>query len=119
MAAGDEELHDLGAFASEGSPSRGGSGILLEAADPLTGKVEIDLGELALGGGMDGIGIIADDYAIFAFDEDLTPDGEESFVEVGAIVFFLDHLTKKVTPYLAPNDSAPLLSSCGCKTGAL
>jgi len=73
VAAGDEELHDFGAFAREGGPARGGCGILLEAADAPTGKVEIDLGELALGGGPDGIGIITHDYARFALDEDLTP----------------------------------------------
>jgi len=76
VAAGDEELHDLGAFASEGSPAGGGRWILLEAADALAGEIEIYLGELALGRGLDGIGIIADDYALSAFDEDLTPDGE-------------------------------------------
>jgi hypothetical protein len=96
VAAGDEELHDLGAFAGEGGPARGGCRVLLEAADALTGKVEIDLGELALGGGLDGIGIIADEYAIFAFDEYLTPDGEESFVEVGVFVF-IGHLTGRAS----------------------
>ena len=59
VAAGDEELHDLGAFAGKDGPSRGGCGILLEAADALAGEVEIDLGELALGGGQHGIGIVA------------------------------------------------------------
>src|SRR4029077_18994030 len=59
VAAGDEEWHDLGAFAGKDGPSRGGCGILLEAADALADEVEIDLGELALGGGQHGIGIVA------------------------------------------------------------
>jgi hypothetical protein len=44
VAAGDEELHDLGAFTGEGGPSRGSCGVLLEAADALAGEFEIDLG---------------------------------------------------------------------------
>lgn len=44
VAAGDQELHDLGAFAGELGPARRGCGILLEGADALSGEVEIDLG---------------------------------------------------------------------------
>jgi hypothetical protein len=46
VAAGNQELHDLGAFASELSPARGRCGILLQAANALAGEIEIDLGEL-------------------------------------------------------------------------
>ena len=87
VTAGDEELHDFGAFADERSPARGGCGILLEAADALASEVEIYLGELALGGGPDGIGIIAKDHARFAFDEHLTPNGQQRFVQAGVFVF--------------------------------
>ncbi|SRR6266404_5455741 len=75
VTAGDQELHNLGAFAGELGPARGGGGVLLEAADALAGEVEIDLSELALRRVLHGKGIFAYDYALFAFDQDLTPHG--------------------------------------------
>src|SRR4029077_7843725 len=88
VASGNQELHDLGALAGEGGPAGGGCGILLEGADALAGKLEIDLGELALGSGQHGIGIVAQEHALFAFDKRLTPHGEQSLVQVGVFVFF-------------------------------
>src|SRR5713226_696036 len=66
VAAADQELHHLGAFAGKLGPSRRGRRILLEAADALAGKFEIHLRELAFRRALHGIGIVAYDYTLFA-----------------------------------------------------
>jgi hypothetical protein len=121
VAAGDQELHDLGAFTGEGAPTRGGCGVLLEGADALAGEVEIDLGELALGGGKHGIGIVAQDYALFAFDLDLTPYGEQGFVQAEVFVFF-GHWAKKIAydgPRPLQRQERSLCSLAGAKARPL
>src|SRR4029077_10098175 len=67
VAAGDKELHNFCAAARELGPAGGGCGILLEAADTLAGKVEIDLGEFAFCGALYWVGIVAESDALFAF----------------------------------------------------
>ena len=73
-------MHDLGTFAGQLGPAGIGRGILLEAADALPSEIEIDLRELAFGGVLDWVGIIAERDALFAFEQGLPPDGEEPFV---------------------------------------
>jgi hypothetical protein len=48
---------------------------LLETANALAGEIEIDLGQLALGGGLNGVGIVAEGDALFAFEQRLAPHG--------------------------------------------
>ena len=80
VAAGDKELHDFCAVASELGPAGGRCRILLEAADTLASKIEIDLGELAFCSVLYWVGIVAEGDALLAFYEDLAPDGEEGVV---------------------------------------
>src|SRR5260370_1352959 len=116
VATADQELHHLGAFAGKLGPSRRGRRILLEAADALAGKFEIHLRELAFRRALHGIGIAAYDYTLFAFDERLTPDGQQRFIQVGLLVFF-GHCQSVPRQSLSSeaNHSAPLLPSCRVK----
>src|ERR1700740_2635883 len=66
------------------------------------GEVEVYLCELALGGGLHGIGIVAQDHALFAFDQDLTPNGEHGFVKTGVVLFFVHWLRKIARDALRP-----------------
>src|SRR5260221_4173816 len=88
VAAADQELHHLGAFAGKLGPSRRGRRILLEAADALAGKFEIHLRELAFRRALHGLGIVAYDYTRFAFDDRFTADWHDAFILVGILVFF-------------------------------
>jgi hypothetical protein len=81
VAAGDEELHNFCAVASELGPARGRRGILLEAADTLAGHVEIDLGELVFCGVLYCVGIVAEGDTLFAFEQDLPPHGEQRIIQ--------------------------------------
>src|SRR5258706_7831704 len=116
VAAADQELHHLGAFAGKLGPSRRGRRILLEDADALGGKFEIHLRELAFRRALHGIGIVAYDYTLFAVDERLTPDGQARFIQVGLLVF-LGHCQSVPRQSLSSeaNHSAPLLPSCRVK----
>jgi hypothetical protein len=76
IAAGDQELHNFLAFASELGPAGGRCGILLEAADMLAGNIEINLGQLVFCGVLYWVGIVAEGDTLFAFEKDLPPHGE-------------------------------------------
>lgn len=81
VAAIDQELHDLGAFAGEFGPAGRGGRILLEAAYALAGEFEIDLGELGFCGVLYGVRVVAKADALFAMYECLAPDGEQRFIQ--------------------------------------
>lgn len=74
VAAGREELHDFGAFASHFCPAGLGLGILFEGTIGRAFEFEVNLGETALCGAADRIDLAGESDFLGAVNEGLAPD---------------------------------------------